>query len=255
MNKKGIVYACSHPKWMEETVRSAFSFARLMPELAREFYAPEELLREFPLPEGTFTKIVSLKSTQVKHRPRFESFLLTELDSALFLDGDTKLIRPIPEVFDLLEHFDLGLTIAPQLHGRASMSNEVMSVLPKVSYALPEYNGGFILAKVNEPFRAFIRQWLELFEKCIKVGLTMDQASLRVAAALSGLRIAVLPNNYNFRAIVKQVVVGEVRLLHAHAELDEIEKYINKEVSFRFYQPSEKIVHGFYPKGLVPQKR
>ena len=87
MPRLGVVYACSDMRWLEETLVSAESVARHMPALAREFYAPAKLLEEARLPQGLFTKLVSLQTVEVSHRPRFEAFLQTDLDAALFLDG------------------------------------------------------------------------------------------------------------------------------------------------------------------------
>lgn len=225
-----------------------------MPHLAREFYGPEELIAAAAIPSKTFTKVISLRSMTVAHRPRFESFLMTELEEVLFLDGDTLLTTAIPEVFELLEQFDLGLTIAPQLHGSQAIKMGIHELLPWVSTALPEYNGGFILAKANEDFRSFVRLWLGLFEKCINVGFMMDQPSLRVAAATSKLRIAVLPNNYNFRANAPQTVNGLVKILHAHADLHAISGFINNTKGFRHYQPSDDYVYGFMPKTFLDRQ-
>lgn len=249
--KFGVVYACSDVRWFEETVLSAMSVAKLMPRLAREFYGPQELINSVSIPPNTFTKIVALKSVTVDHRPRFESFLMTDLDVALFLDGDTMLIEPIPEIFGILEHFDIGLTIAPQLHAPSAIEKGLHEVLPKVSFALPEYNGGFILARVDDRFRTFIKNWLGLFERSLAHGIGLDQPSLRIAVATSDLRVAVLPNNYNFRANTRQSVVGMVKVLHAHANLPEIAKFINQKLGFRFYQPSEELVYGFRPKAFL----
>ncbi|MFT3670966.1 hypothetical protein [Aestuariivirga sp.] len=251
--KFGVVYACSDVRWFEETVLSAMSVAHFMPRLAREFYAPEELINNVSIPPNAFTKVVALKSVKVAHRPRFEALMMTGLDVALFLDGDTMLTEPIPEVFGILEHFDIGLTIAPQLHAQSAIEKGLHEVLPKVSLALPEYNSGFFLARVDDRFRAFTKNWLGLFERSLAHGIALDQPSLRIAVATSDLRVAVLPNNYNFRANTLQSVVGKVKVLHAHANLPEIAKSINQKHGFRCYQPSDELVYGFRPKAF--QKR
>jgi hypothetical protein len=252
--KRGVVYACSNEKWMRETVESAISFATLMPDLARELYGPRALLDNCRFPDGLFTKVVKLDKVQIEHRPRFESFLQTTLDEVLFLDGDTHLVEPIYDVFDLLRHFDAGLTIAPQLHSRLAFDKGVHKHMPSVSLALAEYNGGFIAAKNNARFKSFVMRWIDYFITCLAHDFSLDQASLRVAVATSDMRIATLPANYNFRAHVPQVIGGRVKLLHAHAELKEIAKTINQTENFRNYQPDPSLTYGFFPRELALEK-
>ena len=88
--------------------------------------------------------------------------------------------------------------------------------------AIAEFNGGLIVAKNSEKFRSFIKIWMQLFRICLSQQYEMDQASLRIALAKNDLRIATLPNNYNFRANLNQSVAGAVKILHCHGELEEI---------------------------------
>jgi hypothetical protein len=76
----------------------------------------------------------------------------------------------------------------------------------------------------------------------------MDQVALRVALAKSDLRIATLPNNYNFRANINQSVAGTVKILHCHGELQEIAQIVNQQNSIRIYQPGRELVHGLKPR-------
>jgi hypothetical protein len=119
--------------------------------------------------------------------------------------------------------------------------------LPKVSMAIPEWNGGLLVAKNTEQFRAFVKSWNALFNQCLKRGYGLDQASFRSALAISRLRVATLAHNYNFRAHVQQIVRGQVRILHAHGELDEIAKTVNATPVMRHYVPQENLIHGYRP--------
>jgi hypothetical protein len=250
MKNQGFVYACSHDAWLEEAIRSALSVKKVMPDVERELYISENI---FPanktILEGTFTKIVSLQKTIFRHRPRFESFLMTSLDRAIFIDSDTLILEPTYELFQVLDDFDIALCIAPQLHHSQAIGSNLHSYLPFVSMAVAEFNGGLIVAKKTERFRNFIKSWMQLFGICLTHQYVMDQVSLRVALAKSDLRIATLPNNYNFRANINQSVAGVVKILHCHGELEEIAKIINRQTSsIRLYQPSAQLVHGMKPR-------
>jgi hypothetical protein len=222
-----------------------------MPGLACEIYLPRTLHDEagdrlHPL----FSRIVALDGMAHRHRPRFEAMQLCHLSEALFIDADTLFLAPVEELFDVLRHFDIGVTPAPQHFSPRGLSQGVYDLLPPVSAALPEWNGGFILARVTEEFRAFGRAWSALFEACRAKGYHMDQAALRSALAHSTLRAVSLPANYNFRANFPQSIKGPVKILHAHGELGEIAKSINVNLGTRFYQPDPALIHGFKPKEL-----
>ncbi|MDP9138747.1 MAG: hypothetical protein M3N38_11320 [Pseudomonadota bacterium] len=248
---RGVVYACSHPAWFREAMQSAASCRRHMPGLACEIYLPRALHDEAgdritPL----FSKIVALDDVVHMHRPRFEAMQLCQLDEALFLDCDTLFLGPVEELFDVLRHFEMGITPAPQQFSHTGVRGGVYDLLPPVSTAVPEWNGGFILARVTEAFRSFARTWSTLFESCRARGYHMDQAALRSAVVTSSLRSITLPVNYNFRANFAQSIKGPVKVLHAHGELYEIAKSINETLKTRFYQPDPALIHGFKPKEL-----
>ena len=251
--RRGVVYACSHRDWIAETIRSSLSFARHMPDLERHLFIPAALLREChdelgnEGPGQAFTRIVALERIAYSHRPRFESMLRLELDQVIFIDGDTLLLMPVYELFDVLDHFDLAATIAPQLFHPAGIAAGIYDILPKISMAIPEWNGGLLVARRSARFREFVIAWDKLFLKSIQAGYLLDQASLRCAIATSELRVATLANIYNFRAHLQQTVRGRVRILHAHGDLPAIAETINASAKLRHYQPDKALIHGFWP--------
>jgi hypothetical protein len=248
MKSQGFVYACSHDAWLEETIRSALSVKKVMPDMERELYITESI---FPanksVLDGTFTKVVSLRETNFTHRPRFDSIFMTTLDQAIFIDGDTLIIEPCYELFQVLDDFDIALCLAPQLHHPRAIESNLHSFLPFVSMAVAEFNAGLIVAKKTEKLRTFVESWMRLFKTCLTEQYAMDQVSLRVALSKSDLRIATLPNNYNFRANINQSVAGVVKILHCHGELEEIAKIINQQISIRLYIPPAQLIHGMKP--------
>jgi hypothetical protein len=255
--RRGVVYACSHRDWIAETIRSSLSFARHMPDLERHLFIPSVLLKECREaltgsgPVEPFTRIVALKQIAYPHRPRFESMLRFDLDQVIFIDGDTLLLAPAPELFEVLEHFDVALTIAPHLFHPKGEAAGIYDVLPRVSMALPEWNGGLLVARKSPRFRAFVIAWDALFLASIKAGYLLDQASLRSALATSDLRVATLASTYNFRANVEQMARGKIKILHAHGDLPAIARTINATIRNRHYQPDKILIHGFTPRAAT----
>lgn len=247
--KRGIVYACSHQRWIDETVRSAQSCRRHMPELSRQLFVTDTLLSEVggEIREH-FTDTIVLAETEHPQRPRFEATLQTDLDQAIFVDGDTLFLSPVTELFDLLDHVDIALAHAPQYFSPNAVAINLFDMLPKVSTAQPEWNTGVIVARIDNRFRDMVREWSALFNKCRAAGFGMDQASFRSALVTSPLRFATLPNNYNFRANVENSLAGEVKILHAHGDLEKIGSYINAKKHMRVYTPKREEIYGFMPK-------
>lgn len=249
MSNRGVIYACSHDTWLGETIRSALSVKKVMPDLERRLYITENLLSDYKqILESAFTKVIPLQHTIFRHRPRLDACIENTLDRAIFIDSDTLILQPLDDLFQVLDDFDIALCLAPQLHHSNAIDGDLHSHLPLVSMALAEFNAGLIVANNTAKFRTFIRSWMQLFKICLDQKYAMDQVALRVALAKSELRIATLPNNYNFRVNVPQSVAGMVKILHGHGELEEIAKFINQQESIRLYAPPAHLIHGMKPR-------
>ncbi len=84
--KRGVVYALSHPAWLDETLMSAATVRRHMPELTRQLYVTRDLIDRVRSTDADhFTELVTLDVLAHPTRPRFESMLETNLDQALSL--------------------------------------------------------------------------------------------------------------------------------------------------------------------------
>ncbi len=253
--KRGVVYALSHHAWLDETLKSAATVRRHMPDLARQLYATRELIDQVRSADADhFTELIPLDALAFPTRPRFESMLETDLDQAVVLDGDTYFVDQTYELFELLELFDVAVAPAPQYFHPRALRRGIYDLLPAVSQALPEWNGGIVVANVTPAWRDMVREWMRLFAICQAAEFFMDQPALRSALATSRLRIATLPANYNFRANITQVVNRRVKILHAHGDLEKIAGYINRPEEVRRYVPNKRDIHGYFPKGFKRTK-
>jgi hypothetical protein len=249
MTDRGVVYACSHKRWLAETLVSARSCTAQMPDLRRQLFVTEPLYAEARSHiDKVFPEVFALPATLHAHRPRFEATLKTDLAQAIFIDGDTFFVSPVYELFDILADFDIAAALAPQIFSPQAIGLKVYDLLPTVSAALPEWNTGVIVARIDDAFRTMVDTWSALFRQAQKVGFSMDQASFRSAAIKSGLRIATLPNNYNFRANIENNLARTVKILHAHGDLEKIAGYINDKTGMRVYIPKPEEIHGYAPR-------
>lgn len=252
--RRGFVYACSHAAWLRETIDSAASCKLHMPDLRRQIFVERSLFEQelFDL-RSVFDDVVVLDKLRHKHRPRFEATLMTDLDEAVFMDGDTLFLSPIREVFDLFKYYDIALTLAPQSFNQKAADLGLYDLMPKVSEAQREWNTGLIAARVDENFRALVEEWSQLFSQSFARGLHFDQPPFRIALATSRLRIASLPENYNFRANIPRFAFGPIKVLHAHGDLPAIARYINSDLRMRLYEPKRSEIYGMTPREFVRQ--
>jgi hypothetical protein len=248
VTRRGVVYACSHTRWLGETLVSAQSCRQHMPDIRRQIFVTPALASTAGPQLAVFDDVVVVDHPDHEHRPRFDATLRTDCDEAVFIDGDTLFLAPVYELFEVLRDFDIGLTLAPQYLSPLAVKMGILDRMPAVSPALAEWNSGMIVARVDNAFRAMVRRWSALFIECLKAGFSMDQAALRVALSESRLRVATLANNYNFRALLAQDVSGVVKILHAHGELARIGATINTSTGLRLFTPKPEDIHGFHPK-------
>lgn len=252
MAKRGVVWAISHSDWLDELIVSARSCARVMPKVDRILYVTESM-RETLGHEmiSTFTSVFVLENPRHAHRPRFDAMLECDLDEAIFIDTDTYFAEPVEDLFLILKHYDIAAFPAPQHIHPAAIEKKIYTKLPRVSMAIPEMNGGLIVASMTQKMKTFVMEWSRLFKICQNSGYNMDQFSFRVALALSELRVAYVPNTYNFRANLPQFVQGTVKIVHAHGELAQIAAAVNRSADFRLYKPDPRLVYGFAPKARL----
>jgi len=144
----------------------------------------------------------------------------------LYLDTDTWLMEPVPELFDLLDRFDVALAHAPW--------RERYPV--DISACYPEFNGGvFVYGERcrNVLFAAWERQFLHDLEHRDPGGGTgyfPSQPSLRVALYHSGLCVATLPPEYNWRG--DGYAHGPIKIIHSR-QLKRLKDEVNQRLEPR----------------------
>lgn len=100
-------------------------------------------------------------------------------------------IAPIPDVFDVLERFDIALIHDQRLN--VDSHTLVLHTKP-IPPAFPQYNGGFVGIRKSETTSTFLCHWQEEFDAS---HLKIDQPVLRELLFDSELRIATIPLQYN----------------------------------------------------------
>lgn len=148
----------------------------------------------------------------------------------LYLDTDTYLVEPVPELFDLLDHFDIAVAHAPW------RETNPVGLAP----CFPEFNCGVIAFRCNDDTRQFFAMWHDEFMRDYNngaykkiVGFFPSQPSFRKTLYYSNLRIATLPPEYNWRGI--GYAHGKIKILHTRTSFLEVNKYVNATTEPRVF--------------------
>jgi hypothetical protein len=146
----------------------------------------------------------------------------TVFDRTLIMDADTWLVEPVPELFALLDWFDIAVAHAP--------FREVYDV--GVPLAFPEYNIGVMSFKKSGELSKVVRRWQRDFTKDSverseerRVSWFPSQATFRRALYESKLRICTLPPEYNWRGT--GYVHHSVKIVHKRPAREEEAYRIN----------------------------
>jgi len=128
-------------------------------------------------------------------------------DFTLYLDTDTWLLQPVPELFELLDRFDVALAHAPW--------RERYPV--DVPVCFPEFNSGVMAYRnIDEFFALWEAKFLQDYasrEPGAGSGFFPSQPAMREALWLSNLRIATLPPEYNWRG--DGYAQGPIKIIHS----------------------------------------
>lgn len=206
---KGIVYInSSHEerKYVVEAEKSAASFKQYIPDAHYRLYTDavdfhsevfDELVpSRFHVPEK-LANTVHLNGQMVT---KLEALVNTPYERTLYLGSDTYALRPQAGcLFDLLDRFDLVAAHAPYRINDAWGNSRI----PEIPECYPEFNCDLVLFRKTPEVMAFIARWQAMYLDHA-FGHPHDQGAFRYLAYTSGLRIATLPEEYNYRGNVKR---------------------------------------------------
>lgn len=197
--------------YIAEAIGSAETVALHMPQLERVLFTDSaehvQSLVRYP-----FTRIVQLP-------PREHEFWYTDFlrymwwsmdhlpKEMLYLDSDVYLVAPIPELFEVLRSFDIGMAIAP---GRRTAPT-----MQEIPPCYSEYNIGVQVMNNNQVVRGLWEKTYRTAKSFAKTYGNNDQAPLReVLWNGYSIRVATITSEYNCRFHFGTQVADPVKILH-----------------------------------------
>jgi hypothetical protein len=218
----GAVYIITqNPRYVDLLLISAASLKKAMPDL------PITAFSQFPVESGLFEKVVRVESTQDGFYDKSRLIRNSPYERTLFIDADTFVLEPVPELFALLDHFDCAATHEEYLntdwHNRYPRTD--------IPSSFPEFNTGILMLKRSDGMDRMLERWGTLYREFIAKNpgqAINDQPFFRPAAYESDVRIATLTREYNCKFRGQGYLNGKVKILHGHVEFTMPHDFLEK---------------------------
>ncbi len=220
----GFYFIATGRRFLDESCRSAVRIRSVMPGV------PIAIASDLSPPKDLFDHHLAIANPQFNFSDKIGPLLSTPFERTVFLDTDTWLCEPVPEMFAILDRHDVAMAHAPMRFTATS------SVPP----TFPECNSGVIAYHLNDRTRSLFSLWEKLYqERLTSTGVIDDQPSLRDALWQSDVSFATLPPEYNFRFIMPAFAGrGSVKILHGrHPDYEALSASLNKSGSPRVFLP------------------
>lgn len=228
----GVVYLAVGKKYVQEAIESARSFRKYNPDIPITIHSDHsKLLTDSysdlfqtihhvslePMRKGKYKTAPYAKLNKIKAMASFP------YDVTLYLDCDTKIRRPIKELFTLGQSYDICIANSPKLD-KTRVPYRLVSYRRKGAY-----NSGVVVFNRNERVTNLFKEWLADCQRDKNIYLTgkgkfYDQPKLvaLLNRSNSPIKLKVIPNTvYNVRhTMLKKVkqdgLYPKVKIIHRH---------------------------------------
>lgn len=202
--RKGIIYINSlhdNLKYVKEAQKSALSFKKFIPDAEYLLYTDATDFNN-----DVFDKVHTAKfivPPKLENSVHLNGQMVAKLqvlcnspyDRTLYLGSDTYAFRPeAASMFNLLDRFDIVAAHAPYRINTAWGNNSI----PEIPVCYPEFNCDLVLFRKSDQVVEFLKKWRDMYMDHT-FSHPHDQGAFRYLAYFSGLRIATLPEEYNYR--------------------------------------------------------
>lgn len=224
MTNGALYIITQNPRYVDLLFQSAASLKSAMPEL------PITVFSEFPVESRLFEKVVLVKPSGAGFFDKCELMRDSPYERTLFIDADTSVVRPIPELFSLLDQFDCAAT--HEEYTNTDWHNQYPR--PDIPSSFPEFNTGVLMLKRSDRTTRLLEQWGKLYREHLASHPDQpinDQPFFRVAAFYGDVRIATLTREYNCKFRGQGYLNGEVKIAHGHVEFKLDPVFLKRAVS------------------------
>jgi hypothetical protein len=236
--KRVVFWISAGEKFIEEARRCSKELREVMPGMVHILFTPEETTddgfdRLAKLPERT-AEYWYLDSVRYFNMA-FD--MLVDYDECLYFDSDINFLSPFPELWRMLERFDIA---APM--GSRRVTGDTFQELPP---CFPEYELGLILFRRNAVVKELFVEWERLHWAHPNIYGSNDQRSFREAVwNIPEVKIERIPSEYHLRWPFGVFMSLEVKILHGRPlgewdpdapTIDDVKGIVNSHLDMRVW--------------------
>ncbi|WP_243439856.1 hypothetical protein [Fundidesulfovibrio soli] len=239
MRSTGILFSASGEHYIEEA-NKAINTSLKHNECQHALFCDIEPQHKH---DGVIYKIFNPAETP--YADKLHSCLTTPFEKTIYLDSDIHVIRPITNLFDVLDRFDIAIAHAPGYRGLED---------PDVPEAFYEFNTGVIAYRANTAIRNLFRKTIDTYLSWRadpprlyydehgtlnrkKLEYLADQPAFRNCLWNSNVRICTLGPEYNYRATKPGFAVAAIRTIHGRLEnITQASTILNDKLGPRIFQ-------------------
>ena len=230
----------SGEKFGKEARISSSELRNVMPNLDQVIFTPDNVEK------GSFDRLVTLSPRIGDYwyldRANYFKYAFEFLDDyteCLYLDTDTNFIHPFPEIFDVLERFDIAVPM-----GARRVTSKTVRELPA---CFPEYELGVIVFKRDEAVKNLLAKWKDLHWAYPDLYGNNSQGSFREAVWNSpDLKIDRLPSEYGLRWPFGEFMSLKVKIIHGRYSphplsptIEDVKRIVNSHDGMRIWSPRD----------------
>jgi hypothetical protein len=209
--QKGVIYVAEGAGYLDLARASAESLAAQEPGL------PLDLYTDRPAPDWPHGEVHPLPA--FPGRPKIAAMAASRFARTLFLDCDTLVLRPLGDLFELLDRFELA--VAHDMRRASPLIREGWR--QATPYAFPQMNTGVLLYRDSPAMRGFLDAWMAAYASA---GSPRDQVTFKDLLWSSDLRFYVLPPEFNLRRVTLldawEPLDAAPTILHSHRLLQHL---------------------------------
>lgn len=208
--KCGVIYIVTqNPKYVDLLLSSSRSLKAAMPDL------PITVFSQFPVSSPNIDRVILVTPTSDAFYDKTRLMLESPYERTLFIDADTFVLGPVPELFTLLDRFDCAAT------HEEYVNTDWFKRCPQhdIPASFPEFNTGILVFRRSDAMNGVLQNWRDLYQDYLRSHPSEpvnDQPFFRAAAYYSDTRIATLTREYNCKFRGQGYLNGHVKILHGH---------------------------------------
>ncbi len=223
----GVFYVAAGQKYIDEACKSASSLKKINPLLKISIACNQNLEKLDCLFDQIIfvDESVSCRNEGLLFKTKY-LYALSPYERTLFVDTDTFFIGDIESGFDILDYFDISMTLDPP-----DSYFPTLSCGKKID--CKPVNTGVIFFKKNDVNDHLFKEWLKIYSQKLSENPKLkesDQTSCTEALMHSSSRLYPLSPEWNTRFCFINTLKEPVKILHAYSSnMEKIGDLVNLE--------------------------